>query len=378
MTLYTEEQVMVRDVARQFAAEQLAPNAAEWDRTETHPREALMQMGELGFLGVTVPQQWQGSGLDNLSLALAIEEIAAGCASCAVVMSVQNSVVCEPLLKYGNDIQKQQYLTRLASGKSIGAFCLTEAHAGSDAASIRSRAKEDGDHWVLNGNKQFISSGATADVALVFAVTDPELGKKGISAFIVPTDSPGYQPGNKEQKMGQRASDTTPVTFRDCRIPKQNMLGERGQGLGIALGNLAGGRIGIGALSIGIARAAFAAARDYARERSQFGKPIAEHQSITFTLADMLTRINGARLMVHHAARLRMAGENAISEASQAKLVASETAEWVCSKAIQIHGGYGYLNDFPVERHYRDARVTQIYEGTSEVQRLLIGRYLDS
>ncbi|HAC33856.1 MAG TPA: acyl-CoA dehydrogenase, partial [Gammaproteobacteria bacterium] len=338
---------MVRDVARQFAAEQLAPNAAEWDRTETHPREALMQMGELGFLGVTVPQQWQGSGLDNLSLALAIEEIAAGCASCAVVMSVQNSVVCEPLLKYGNDIQKQQYLTRLASGKSIGAFCLTEAHAGSDAASIRSRAKEDGDHWVLNGNKQFISSGATADVALVFAVTDPQLGKKGISAFIVPTDSPGYQPGNKEQKMGQRASDTTPVTFRDCRIPKQNMLGERGQGLGIALGNLAGGRIGIGALSIGIARAAFAAARDYARERSQFGKPIAEHQSITFTLADMLTRINGARLMVHHAARLRMAGENAAHEASQAKLVASETAEWVCSKAIQIHGGYGYLNDFP-------------------------------
>lgn len=376
MSLLSEEQTMVRDLARQFAAEQLAPNAAEWDRNQIHPKQALMQMGELGFLGVTIPQEWQGAGLDHLSLALAIEEIAAGCASCAVVMSVQNSVVCQPLLSFGNDIQKQHYLTELASGRSIGAFCLTEAHAGSDAASIRTQATADGDHWILNGAKQFISSGATAQVAIVFAVTDPELGKKGISAFIVPTDNPGYQAGLKEQKMGQRASDTTSITFQDCRIPKQNMLGERGQGLSIALGNLAGGRIGIGALSVGIARAAFEAARDYARERTQFGKPIAEHQSITFGLADMLTRINGARLMVHHAARLRMAGERAVSEASQAKLVASETAEWVCSKAIQIHGGYGYLNDFPVERHYRDARVTQIYEGTSEVQRLLIGRDL--
>ncbi|MEL0084038.1 MAG: acyl-CoA dehydrogenase family protein, partial [Gammaproteobacteria bacterium] len=292
------------------------------------------------------------------------------------VMSVQNSVVCEPLLKFGNDIQRQHYLTELAAGRSIGAFCLTEAHAGSDAASIRTQAREDGDHWVLSGAKQFISSGSTAQVAIVFAVTDPDLGKKGISAFIVPTDNPGYQAGMKEQKMGQRASDTTAVTFSDCRIPKQNMLGERGQGLAIALGNLAGGRIGIGALSVGIARAAFEAARDYARDRTQFGQPIAEHQSISFTLADMLTRINGARLMVHHAARLKMAGEAAISEASQAKLVASETAEWVCSRAIQIHGGYGYLNDFAVERHYRDARVTQIYEGTSEVQRLLIARHL--
>jgi alkylation response protein AidB-like acyl-CoA dehydrogenase len=377
MSLYTEEQSMVRDLANQFAAEQLTPNAAEWDRNQTYPAAALRQMGELGLLGVTVPHEWQGAGLDNLSLALAIEEIAAGCASCAVVMSVQNSVVCQPILSFGNDIQKQQYLTELASGRAIGAFCLTEAHAGSDAASIRTQAREEGDHWVINGAKQFISSGATAQVAIVFAVTDPELGKKGISAFIVPTDNPGYQAGPKEQKMGQRASDTTSVRFEECRIPRQSMLGERGQGLPIALGNLAGGRIGIGALSIGIARAAFEAARDYARERTQFGKPIAEHQSITFGLADMLTRINGARLMVHHAARLRMAGENAISEASQAKLVASETAEWVCSKAIQIHGGYGYLNDFSVERHYRDARVTQIYEGTSEVQRLLIARNLD-
>ena len=376
MTLFTEEQNMVREMANQFSAEQLAPNAAQWDQTQTHPGDALRQMGELGFLGVTMPQQWQGAGLDNLSLAIGIEEIAHGCASCAVVMSVQNSVVCQPLLSFGSEDQKQTYLTELASGRAIGAFCLTEAHAGSDAASITTRAVDDGDHWVINGSKQFISSGATAQVAIVFAVTDPELGKKGISAFIVPTDNPGYQPGPKEQKMGQRASDTTSITFNDCRIPKQNLLGERGQGLSIALGNLAGGRIGIGALSIGIARAAFESARDYARERVQFGKPIAQHQSITFDLADMLTRINGARLMVHHAARLRMAGENAISEASQAKLVASEMAEWVCSKAIQIHGGYGYLNDFPVERHYRDARVTQIYEGTSEVQRLLIGRDL--
>ena len=376
MSLFTEEQNMVRDMANQFASEQITPYASEWDRTQTHPAGALKQMGELGFLGMTVPQQWQGAGLDNLSLAIAIEEIAAGCASCAVVMSVQNSVVCQPLLTFGSDNQRHQYLTELASGRAIGAFCLTEAHAGSDAASISTRATLDGDHWVLNGTKQFISSGATAQVAIVFAVSDPELGKKGISAFIVPTDNPGYQAGPKEQKMGQRASDTTSITFTDCKILKANMLGERGQGLSIALGNLAGGRIGIGALSVGIARAAFEAARNYARERQQFGKPIADHQSIRFTLADMLTRINGARLMVHHAARLRMIGEGAVSEASQAKLVASEMAEWVCSKAIQIHGGYGYLNDFPVERHYRDARVTQIYEGTSEVQRLLIGREL--
>ena len=231
---------MVRDLANQFAAEQLTPNAADWDRNQTYPAAALRQMGELGLLGVTVPHEWQGAGLDNLSLALAIEEIAAGCASCAVVMSVQNSVVCQPILTFGNDIQKQQYLTELASGRAIGAFCLTEAHAGSDAASIRTQAREEGDHWVLNGAKQFISSGATAQIALVFAVTDPELGKKGISAFLVPTDNPGYQAGPKEQKMGQRASDTTSVRFDECRIPRQSMLGERGQGLAIALGNLAG------------------------------------------------------------------------------------------------------------------------------------------
>src|SRR5690606_25986200 len=269
-----------------------------------------------------------------------------------------------------------QWLPRMASGEVLGAFCLTEPQAGSQADALKTRAVQEGDHWVLNGAKQFITSGQRAGIAIVFAITDPAAGKKGLSAFLVPTDTPGYVVTRRENKMGLRASDTCAISLENCRIPRENLLGKEGEGLKIALSNLEGGRIGIAAQAVGIARAALDAATDYAAERIQFGRPIAEHQAISHTLADMETRLNAARLLVHHAARLRTAGAPCISEASQAKLVASETAEWVCSKAIQIHGGYGYLEDYPVERHYRDARVTQIYEGTSEIQKIVIARNL--
>ncbi len=373
---YTDEQRMIRDAARDFSVERLAPNAAQWDREGQLPAEVVGQMGELGFLGMIVPPEWGGSYTDYIAYALALEEIAAGCAACATLMSVHNSVGCGPILNFGTDAQKDRYLADLATGKRIGAFCLTEPHAGSEANNIRTRAVLRDGQLVINGSKQFVTNGARASIAIVFAVTDPDAGKRGISAFIVPTDTPGFNVGRPESKLGIRASDTCPISLDDCAVPESNLLGAPGEGLRIALSNLEGGRIGIAAQAIGIARAAFDAARAYANERVQFGKALKEHQTIANMLADMATRLNAARLLVHHAARLRSAGRPCLSEASQAKLYASEMAEEVCSKAIQIHGGYGYLEDYAVERHYRDARITQIYEGTSEVQRMVIARHV--
>ncbi|AOJ43559.1 acyl-CoA dehydrogenase [Burkholderia lata] len=374
--LYTEDQRMIRDAARAFATEMLAPNAAQWDHDAHLPDAIVAQLGELGLLGMIVPQELGGSYTDYVAYALAMEEVAAGDAACATMMSVHNSVGCGPILGFGTPAQKDRWLADMAAGRVIGAFCLTEPHAGSEANNLRTRAELRDGKWVLNGAKQFVTNGQRAGVAIVFAMTDPEAGKRGISAFLVPTDTPGFIVGKPEKKMGIRASDTCPITFENCAIPEENLLGNRGEGLKIALSNLEGGRIGIAAQALGIARAAFDKARRYAGERVQFGKPIAEHQAIQQKLADMAVQINAARLLVHHAAKLRTAGLPCLSEASQAKLFASEMAERVCSDAIQIHGGYGYLVDYEVERHYRDARITQIYEGTSEVQRMVIARQI--
>jgi alkylation response protein AidB-like acyl-CoA dehydrogenase len=372
----TDDQRMIRDAARDFATEVLAPHAGQWDRDAALPDEVVRQLGELGLLGMIVPAEWGGTFSDYVAYALAIEEIAAGCASCSTLMAVHNSVGCGPILAFGTDAQKDEYLPKLATGEMIGAFALTEPQAGSEANNLKTRAVERDGQWVLSGAKQFTTNGARAGMAIVFAVTDPELGKKGLSAFIVPTNTPGFNVGRPEHKMGIRASDTCPISLEDCTIPAANLLGARGEGLKIALANLEGGRIGIAAQAVGIARAAFDAARAYSHERVQFGKPIKEHQSVANLLADMQTNLNAARLLVLHAARMRTEGLPCLSEASQAKLFASEMAERVCSQAIQIHGGYGYLEDYPVERHYRDARITQIYEGTSEVQRMVIARQL--
>jgi alkylation response protein AidB-like acyl-CoA dehydrogenase len=373
---YTEEQRMIRDAAREFAREQLAPNAAQWEKDHWIADAAVAQMGELGLLGMVVPEEWGGSYTDYTAYALAVEEVAAGCAATAAMMSVHSSVGCGPILKFGTEAQKQAYLSDMAGGRKIGCFCLTEPQAGSEANNLRTRAVLANGVWTLNGSKLFVTNGKRAKVAIVFAVTDPELGKKGLSAFIVPTDTQGFIVDRPEHKLGIRASDTCAVTFENCRVGEEQLLGERGKGLAIALSNLEGGRIGIAAQALGIARAAFEEALAYAKDRKQFNVAIVEHQSIGNMLADMAIRINAARLLIHHAARLRTAGKPCLSEASQAKLFASEVAEWVCSKAIQIHGGYGYLEDYAVERHYRDARITQIYEGTSEVQRMVIARSL--
>ena len=371
-----EQQTMIRDTMRAFARERLAPFAAEWDRNATFPREALRELAQLGAFGMTVPDEHGGAGLDYVSLALALEEIAAGDGATSTIISVQNSVVCGPILAFGDEAQKERYLKPLASGEWLGCFCLTEPHVGSDAAAIRTTATRAGGDWVLNGVKQFITSGRNAQVAVVFAVTDRQAGKKGISAFIVPTDTPGFLVARIEDKMGQHASDTAQIVFEKCRVPAGNLLGQEGEGYRIALANLEAGRIGIAAQSVGMARAALEAALRYAKEREAFGKPIIEHQAVNFRLADMATRIEAARQLVLHAASLRDAGRPCLKEASMAKLFASEMAEQVCSDAIQIHGGYGYVADFPVERIYRDVRVTQIYEGASDIQRLVIGRAL--
>src|SRR5476649_2477336 len=372
----TEEQVMIRDMARDFARNEIAPHAQAWEKAGWIDDALVSKMGELGLLGMVVPEQWGGTYIDYVAYALAVEEISAGDAATGTLMSVHSSVGCGPILNYGSEEQKQTWLEKLATWRAIGCFCLTEPQAGSEAHNLRTRAELRDGEWVINGAKQFVSNGKRAQIAIVFAVTDPELGKKGLSAFLVPTDNPGYTVDRSEHKMGIRASDTCAVTLSDCRIPAANLLGERGKGLAIALSNLEGGRIGIAAQALGIARAAFEAALVYARERVQFDKPIIEHQSIANLLADMHTRINASRLLILHAARLRSAGQPCLSEASQAKLFASEMAEKVCSSAMQIHGGYGYLEDYPVERYYRDARITQIYEGSSEIQRMLIAREL--
>ena len=372
----TDEQAQIRDTLRAFAEAELAPHASTWDREHRFPREALRGLGNLGAMGVVVPERLGGAGLDYVCLAVALEEIAAGDGATSTIVSVQNSVVCGPINTFGSDAQKEQYLGRLASGEWLGCFCLTEPHTGSDASAIATRAERRGDAYVLNGVKQFITTGANADVAIVFARTDKSSGKKGISAFIVDTKTPGYVVTRIEDKLGQRASDTAQIAFENCQVPAANMLGAEGDGYRIALANLEGGRIGIAAQAVGMARAALQAALLYAKERQAFGKPIAEHQAVNFRLADMATRIEAARQMVWHAAALRDAGEPCLKEASMAKLFASEMAEAVASDAIQIHGGYGYVADFPVERIYRDVRVCQIYEGTSDIQRLVIGRAL--
>jgi alkylation response protein AidB-like acyl-CoA dehydrogenase len=374
--LLTEEQRLVRDTVRAFAQEKLAPHSGRWDREHHFPREELLALGELGVLGMVTPETWGGAGMDYLTLAVAIEEIAAGDGALSTVVSVQNSVVCGPLNAFGSDAQKKQFLVPLASGTALGCFCLTEPQAGSDAAAITARAEREGDVYVLNGVKQFITTGQHADVAIVFAVTDRQAGKKGISAFVVDTRTPGYVVARVEDKLGQRASDTAQIVFENCRVPAANRLGSEGDGYRIALANLEAGRIGIAAQAVGMARAAFDAALAFARDRQSFGKAIAEHQAIAFKLADMATEVEVARQMVWHAAALRDAGLPCLKEASMAKLFASEMAERVCSAAIQVHGGYGYVTDFPVERIWRDVRVCQIYEGTSEIQRLVIGRAL--
>jgi hypothetical protein len=372
--LLSAEQQQIRDTLRAFARDELAPHAAAWDRDHTFPRDALRALGALGVLGIVVPEAWGGAGLDYVSLAVALEEIAAGDGATSTIVSVQNSVVCGPVNAFGSDAQKSRYLAPLARGELLGCFCLTEPQTGSDAGAITTRAELRGDHYVLNGVKQFITSGANADVAIVFALTDKAAGKKGISAFIVDAKTPGFVVARIEEKLGQRASDTAQIVFENCAVPAANLLGREGDGYRIALANLEGGRIGIAAQAVGMARAAFEAALAYARERQAFGKPIGEHQAVNFRLADMATKVDVARQMVWHAAALRDAGEPCLKEASMAKLFASEMAEEVASDAIQIHGGYGYVADFPVERIYRDVRVCQIYEGTSDIQRLVIGR----
>jgi butyryl-CoA dehydrogenase len=372
----SEEQKLVRDSVRDFVQDRIAPFAAEWDANDYFPAQELAQMGELGLFGIVIPETWGGSGADYVSFALAIEEVAAGDGACSTILSVNNSVVCGSLLGFGSDFLKQTYLIPLASGAQLGCFCLTEPQAGSDAAALETRAQKQGDCYVLNGTKSFITSGANADVAIVFAVTDADAGKKGISAFVVPTDNPGYQVGAVEQKMGQHASDTAQIFFKDCSIPADHMLGQPGEGYKIALKNLESGRIGIGAQCVGMARAACECAFEYANERFSFGKPIIEHQAVAFRLADMATQLEAARLMVLSAASLRDAGEPCLKQASMAKLFASEAAEKICSSAIQVLGGYGYLRDYPLERIARDVRVSQIYEGTSDIQRIVIAREL--
>jgi len=370
----TDEQVMVRDMARAFAAEQLAPNAAAWDRDGVFPADALKGMAKLGLLGMVVPEKWDGAGADTLTHAVALEEIAAGDGACSTIMAVHNSVACLPVLNFGSSDQQERFLRPLAKGEMLGAFALTEPGAGSDAGAIRTRAEKRGNTYVLNGTKQFITSGKNADVVIVFAKTDPEAGGRGMSAFIVPTDTPGYRVASVEHKMGQRASDTCQLVFEDMELTPDLLLGQEGEGYRIALSNLEGGRIGIAAQAIGMARAAYEHAVAYAKERETFGKAIIEHQAVVFRLAEMRTKIEAARQLTWHAARLRDAGTPCLTEASMAKLYASEMAEEVCSDAIQVHGGYGYLQDFPVERIYRDVRVTKIYEGTSDIQKLIIGR----
>lgn len=372
----TDEQQLIRNTAREFAEKELAPTAATRDEKASFPSDAVQQMGELGFLGMLVPETYNGVEADHVAFALALEEIAAGDGACSTIMSVHNSVGCVPILNFGNDAQKQRWLPDMAAGKLLGAFALTEPDAGSDASAISTKAEPTANGYRLNGVKQFITSGKNADVAIVFARTSE--GKKGISAFIVDTKTPGYVVSRIEDKLGQRSSETCQITFDNLELSTDNLLGAEGDGYRIALSNLEGGRIGIGAQAVGMAKSAYNYALEYANTRSAFGTPIINHQSIAFKLADMVTQIHAARLMVLNAAQLRDAGKPCLQEASMAKLFASEMAEKVCSDAIQIHGGYGYLRDYPVERIARDVRVCQLYEGTSEIQRLVISRNLEA
>ena len=374
--LLSEDHLAVQEAVRSFVQAEIAPHAAAWDKSHAFPKAALQGLASLGCYGVAVPEAWGGAGLDYLALAVILEEVATGDGATSTVVSVNNCPVCSILMAYGNDAQKEQFLRPLARGEMLGAFCLTEPHVGSEAGGLRTTATREGDHYVLNGVKQFITSGKNGDVAIVMAVTDKAAGKRGISAFLVPTTAAGYTVARLEDKMGQHASDTAQILFEDCRVPASYLLGEEGMGLKIALSGLEGGRIGNASQAVGMARAAFEAALAYAKERSSFGQAIFHHQAVQFKLADMATQIEVARQMIWHAATLKDAGRPCLKEAAMAKLFASEMAEQVCSQAIQVHGGYGYVSDFPVERIYRDVRVCQIYEGTSEVQKILIGRAL--
>jgi butyryl-CoA dehydrogenase len=378
--LLPEDHQAVQDAVRSYVQAEIAPHAAAWDKSHHFPAAQLKGLAELGCYGVAVPTDWGGAGLDYLALSVILEEIAAGDGATSTVVSVNNCPVCSILMAYANDAQKTKFLMPLARGEMLGAFCLTEPHVGSEAGGLKTTAvlvkDPDGEHYVLNGVKQFITSGKNGDIAIVMAVTDKAAGKKGISAFIVPTKSPGYVVSRIEDKMGQHASDTAQINFDNCKIPAVNLLGEEGQGLKIALSGLEGGRIGIASQAIGMARAAFEAALNYSKQRSSFGQIIFNHQAVQFKLTDMATQIEAARQLTHHAASLKDAGRPCLKEAAMAKLFASEMAERVCSDAIQVFGGYGYVSDFPVERIYRDVRVCQIYEGTSEVQKILIGRAL--
>jgi alkylation response protein AidB-like acyl-CoA dehydrogenase len=374
--LLNEDHLAVQEAVRTFAQAEIAPHAAAWDKSHQFPKAALRGLADLGCYGVAVPTEWDGAGLDYLALAVILEEVAAADGATSTIVSVNNCPVCSILMAFGNEDQKERFLKPLARGDMLGAFCLTEPHVGSEAGGLRTTAVRVGDHYVLNGVKQFITSGKHGDVAIVMAVTDKAAGKKGISAFLVPTATPGYTVARLEDKMGQHASDTAQILFENCRVPAENLLGEEGMGLKIALSGLEGGRIGIASQAVGMARAAFDTALTYAKERQSFGQPIFQHQAVQFKLADMATQIEAARQMIWHAAALKDAGRPCLKEAAMAKLLASEMAERVCSDAIQVHGGYGYVSDFPVERIYRDVRVCQIYEGTSEVQKILIGRAL--
>ena len=375
-----DDLLAIQDAVRGFVRDRVAPNAARWDRESTFPRDELQGLAALGCYGVAVPARWDGAGLGYLALAVILEEIAAGDGATSTIVSVNNCPVCSILMAWASAEQKERWLKPLARGEMLGAFCLTEPHVGSQADGLKTTARrvvdESGDHYVIDGTKQFITSGENGDVAIVMAVTDRSAGKRGISAFVVPTTTPGYRVAGIEKKLGQHASDTAQIAFEHCRVPADHLLGEEGQGLKIALSGLEGGRIGIGAQAIGMARAAFEAALAYAKERVAFGVPIFQHQAVQFRLADMATRIEAARQLVHHAASLKDAGVPCLKEAAMGKLMASEMAERVCSDAIQTFGGYGYVNDFSVERIYRDVRVCQIYEGTSDVQKILIARAL--
>jgi butyryl-CoA dehydrogenase len=374
--LLTEEQLLIQDTARKFAQERLAPNSAAWEQQAGFPREIIAELGALGFMGMTVPPEWGGAGADFVSYALALQEIAAGDGAIATIVSGHNSVGVMPILTFGSERQKQRYVRDLASGRKLSAFCLTEPQGGSDAAAIRTRAVRTGDGYVLQGTKQFITSGATADIALVFAVHDPAAGKRGISAFIVDTKAPGYTVTRVEKKMGQNASDTCEISLSDVVVPLEDRLGEEGQGYRIALANLEGGRIGIASQCVGLARAALAIAIAYAHERHSFGRPIFEHQAVAFRLADMATSLEAAQQLTLHAAALKSAGRPSLAAASMAKLFASEAAERICSDALQTLGGAGYMQDFGVERMYRAVRGAKIYEGTNDIQRLVISRTL--
>jgi alkylation response protein AidB-like acyl-CoA dehydrogenase len=376
--LLSEDHVAVQDAVRAFVQAEVAPHAAAWDKSHAFPKAQLRGLAALGCYGVAVPTEWDGAGLDYLALALILEEIAAGDGATSTVVSVNNCPVCSILMAFGNADQKERYLKPLARGDLLGAFCLTEPHVGSEAGGLKTTAVKERDHYVLNGVKQFITSGKHADYAIVIAVTDKAAGKRGMSAFVVPTSTPGYIVARLEDKTGQHSSDTAQILFDNCRVPATHRIGDEGEGYRIALSSLEGGRIGIAAQSVGMARAAFEAALKYAKERESFGAPIFEHQAVNFRLADMATQIEAARQLVLHAAALRDAGRPCLKEAAMAKLFASEMAERVCSDAIQVHGGYGYVADFPVERIWRDVRVCQIYEGTSDIQRMLIGRALGS